>query len=630
MLRLYHSIHTVHRILFLSSVLFVSIGAFLYYVYPLQVIEISPANQTTVSIETKRIAFHFNRPIARQNVQAVIEPDLPGEWKFEDPLIGDHLYQTLVFVPYQTLRPGTKYQFHAGTIRAIASARPLPINPLEFQTEVLPTVLSDTVSNDDPLSVTSPLVFTFTRPVPAGVVEFTAAAEPSARFETVLSEDRKQLTLNPTPELEHSTTYQVALFRSFIEKDREGITLRTHDPENIYTVAFHTVTFAGVEDILPKGNTVLPDETVKITFTKPMNRSSVEAGVKIEPEYSRAVKWIDDTHVEISASNPLSYATAYAVKLSETILAKDGSHLPAPIQHSFSTLGAVNLRETAPKQSAQGISISSTVKLSWNQDIDQSSLEKRITISPKVSFLINKESNSTYKMSFASKLAFDTLYTIHIDAGVASAKGAPGSPVISFSFVTEPEVFKINIPLDYQDKKLSCEAAALKMALVGKGVKISETAIMNIVGYDPTKKSKGVWGDPYQAFVGDINGRQNSTGYGVYWDPIAKAAKNWRSMSESFTNWTVEKAVAEIAKGNPIVIWGTLGPAYRDDWKTPSGKQILAWKGEHARTLVGFIGSRENPQTLIINDPIAGILYWSKATFLANWKRFNNSGVVVR
>jgi uncharacterized protein YvpB len=187
----------------------------------------------------------------------------------------------------------------------------------------------------------------------------------------------------------------------------------------------------------------------------------------------------------------------------------------------------------------------------------------------------------------------------------------------------------LNIPIDYQDKPLSCEAASLKMALNYRGAGVSEDDIMSVVGFDPTIRNGGVWGNPYQAFVGDIYGHQDTTGYGVYWGPIANAAKKWRD-AEAFSGWSAAQVANQVANGNPVVVWGTYGSsAYRDDWSTPDGQHILAWKGEHARTVIGFVGSSDNPTQFIINDPVAGRITWSTSQFLSNWGAFGNSGVVV-
>lgn len=186
----------------------------------------------------------------------------------------------------------------------------------------------------------------------------------------------------------------------------------------------------------------------------------------------------------------------------------------------------------------------------------------------------------------------------------------------------------LSIALDYQDQALSCEAAALKMALAGKGVRVSEKQIMDIVGYDATPHRGEVWGDPNVAFVGSIAGHQNTTGYGVHWDPIAKAARTWRS-ARAITNGTTKQLAAEIYADHPVVIWGTLGTAYRDDWQTPSGATVLTWKGEHARTVIGVIGTADNPTAFVVNDPIVGRVTWSTAKLDANWRSFGRAAVIV-
>lgn len=184
------------------------------------------------------------------------------------------------------------------------------------------------------------------------------------------------------------------------------------------------------------------------------------------------------------------------------------------------------------------------------------------------------------------------------------------------------------VAVDYQDQPLSCEAAALKMALAAKRVQVTERQIMNVVGYDRTPHRGQVWGDPDTAFVGNIDGKQNTTGYGVHWRPIARAARQWRTV-KTIESGKLSDLTKAIDAGQAAVVWGTLDRAYADSWRTPSGKRVAAWKGEHARTLIGYIGPASAPTRFILNDPVAGRLTWTSATFRTNWSRFNNSAVVV-
>jgi uncharacterized protein YvpB len=195
----------------------------------------------------------------------------------------------------------------------------------------------------------------------------------------------------------------------------------------------------------------------------------------------------------------------------------------------------------------------------------------------------------------------------------------------------EDRVTLINIPIDWQDDPLSCEAASLKMALNHKGIMVSENQIMEQIGYDKGKRQGNIWADAYKIYVGDISGKMCETGYGVYWEPVAKAAKKFIS-AEAFSNWEINDAIKEIKAGNPIVVWGSLPVERLTDcsWFTPEGKYIKAFKQTHVRLLVGFIGPTNNPVKVIINDPLSGRLYWSIDYFLENWNVFDNSGVVIR
>ena len=91
MLEFYHSFHIKHRFVFLSLVFITVLAALFYFVYPLRAVEIYPS-EDTVPLESGEIKIKFNRPIIRKSLQPIITPDVPGEWKFANPLISGHLY----------------------------------------------------------------------------------------------------------------------------------------------------------------------------------------------------------------------------------------------------------------------------------------------------------------------------------------------------------------------------------------------------------------------------------------------------------------------------------------------------------------------------------------------------------
>src|ERR1700686_1048070 len=89
----------------------------------------------------------------------------------------------------------------------------------------------------------------------------------------------------------------------------------------------------------------------------------------------------------------------------------------------------------------------------------------------------------------------------------------------------------LDIKIHYQEHNLTCEAAALKMALAYEGINVDEMTLVGYMTRDPRPAkfdSHGhlaQWGDPAEGFVGNPDGSiQRYTGYGVYDQPVAYAA----------------------------------------------------------------------------------------------------------
>ncbi len=196
------------------------------------------------------------------------------------------------------------------------------------------------------------------------------------------------------------------------------------------------------------------------------------------------------------------------------------------------------------------------------------------------------------------------------------------------SKVLGASVFRLPVIYHRQEHSLSCEIAALKMALNGVGITVPEGELLNQLAFDPTPRGRNLWGDPFTGFVGDIDGKMGVTGYGVYWDPIKDVAGRY-TYAEVVQNAIPQDLAKHLIAGRPIVWWGYFGRGRKLGWETPDGKQINAVYGEHARTIIGFTGSEDDPTGFILMDPIYGELYWDTEKLLKNSENFGNSGVAV-
>lgn len=191
----------------------------------------------------------------------------------------------------------------------------------------------------------------------------------------------------------------------------------------------------------------------------------------------------------------------------------------------------------------------------------------------------------------------------------------------------EPTVL-LDVPFHRQEHSLSCEMASLRSMLLYRGVDIAESYLIALLPFDPTPKRTGLWGDPHKGFVGDIDGKMFKTGYGVYWEPLAKVANNFRK-AEYFTGWGTIRLAQELEKGNPVIVWNYLGKGDLNAWKTPEGKIIVGINGEHTRVAMGYAGPKEDPSGFYLMDPIYGKIYEPIDEFRKKWAMFGYSGVVI-
>jgi uncharacterized protein YvpB len=194
----------------------------------------------------------------------------------------------------------------------------------------------------------------------------------------------------------------------------------------------------------------------------------------------------------------------------------------------------------------------------------------------------------------------------------------------------------ISAPLYHQVRSLDCEAAALQIALAAKGIYVSQDWLIGVIGADrraPVLKNGNVvqWGDPYQTFVGSVDGSEPSfTGYGVYDPPIAMAAERAGAAATPLEGVDPQTLYQQVLDGNPVVVWvvNHLGTTSLRTWTAWDGRTVPYSVGEHAMTLLGV---NFDDSTVTLDDPGNG----SQATvsmvkFEDSFNSFGRMAVVVR
>jgi uncharacterized protein YvpB len=194
---------------------------------------------------------------------------------------------------------------------------------------------------------------------------------------------------------------------------------------------------------------------------------------------------------------------------------------------------------------------------------------------------------------------------------------------------------KLNVPYFQQQYLNSCESSALRMALGFYGIQTDDMQVLQKIGYNPRTKDlvKNEWDDPQQQFVGFVD---TPNGYGVYGLPVAYATQAFGRRAEYRVYITAQFLAKEITAGHPIVVWGSTSvsaPAYT--WNLPNGGKARAFRGEHARVVVGLKGSVLDPTGFYLHDPQNGqqFQYWTTADLMKNIYSVpgvTNQAVVVR
>jgi uncharacterized protein YvpB len=197
----------------------------------------------------------------------------------------------------------------------------------------------------------------------------------------------------------------------------------------------------------------------------------------------------------------------------------------------------------------------------------------------------------------------------------------------------DARAFLFQVPFHRQEHALSCEVASLRSALLGIGVDVPEWDLWLELPKDPAPKTwtaeRLVWGDPNRGFVGDVNGRMPSTGYGVFVEPLSSVANLHASSSRIRVD--DPKAIdAALSKGYPIIVWSALGRSpFVTTWETPEGTEVKAPIYEHTLVVVGYRGSSDWIEGLYVIDSLTAIRYETWDEFQYRTSFFDHVGLEV-
>lgn len=577
------------------------------------------------------IYINFDHPVAAKDIKATIEPKAAGSWSLKKGFWGDKFSNQYIFTPKVTLNPNSTYKVFVSNIHSNAGFDQPYDHSFTFKTADLPKIVKSLPKNQaSNISPTQILTFDLDHSNNFSA-NFSFTFNPPFKYNLILSSNKLSYQIKPLEALKQSTTYEVFIEKTPLSYDLEKKRILEEKAKQLdQKIVFTTIAAPTIASVSASGDSASPGP-ITITFTKDMNRASVESKFSTTTLTDYSFSWTDNKTLIITPKKALAFNTNYAFVFGAGTLAADGSYFESDYEHRFTTLGNVKVGQFSPSNGATNASVGSKILVYFNQAVDHSSAQSKFSISPSVEGTFSWTGN-TLVFNPINPLSYLQTYNLKIASGVKSLTALDSVSEFNSSFKTADlyESIRLSVPVYRQKYTLSCEFANMRMALAFKGVNKSEDELIAQTSFDNTPHTGDIWGDPYAGFVGNVAGTYFVDGYGAYYPVIDNVISKYRP-AESHVGWNLTSLLTEIKAGNPVIVWACLicnKPRY---WNTPLGKEIYAYEYYHMMTVVGYTGNPNNPQSIILNDSVSGKqLTYSKSQFLAKWSIMNYTATVVK
>ncbi len=574
------------------------------------------------------IEIEFNRPVNIDDITVNMAPEIKGRWEPVKLFGRFNLVTKMRFYPEETVMPDEDMLLY------IVGYDPDKIGEdmIEFKSSYVPTVVSSNISNQEiNISVDSVLLFNLDHQN-SSAVEWSIVSNPA--FEYELRTTSSKIEIIPKTRLELNTDYEIKIYRQKISYNiQTGEVVKRSEKEEVYSLMFKTDSVALIGSIEPSGTGVKPDQIVKIVFNKKIDQKQIEDLFEIDPKVNGSFSWDETGQIlEFKPDSPFEKETKYRILLKNGIN-YDGVATLKDYIFDFETLGKVRVLSFSPTNGAINIYPTTSVKVTFDQEVDHSSAEQHFSIYPNMSGSFKWDGN-TMIFTPSSSFSYETNYTVTVTKGVKSIYGIDSQEDFKTTFKTRAETFSLNVPYYRQVRRFECELLATRMVLAYRGVYMGTDQIMYEIGIDPTPYDavNNIWGDPDRYYVGDVNG--NPKGYGVNLGPLARVARNHGRTAKVVSGWNASQVAYEVQNGNPVIILAQNNYSAPTDisWHTPTGKYVHAINGTHAYVVVGFKGSPDNPTAMLLQDPWyrGGSRRWhSMSLFYRLWGYHGNSALII-
>jgi uncharacterized protein YvpB len=207
---------------------------------------------------------------------------------------------------------------------------------------------------------------------------------------------------------------------------------------------------------------------------------------------------------------------------------------------------------------------------------------------------------------------------IEISAEVAVAQASGTAQNWSTSDAPASDAVRIGVPTYVQQRNLSCEYAALVMAMGTYGVWISEYEFDARVGWSE---------NPHWGYRGDINGWWGNTDdYGVYASALAPALADFGFWGETFyAQGNPTALTARLDAGTPVLVWLGLWGETGFYEHAADGTPYKLVPGLHVVVADGY----DSGGVYVADPATGGRNYYDWSTFMTFWNVMDGMGLSV-
>ena len=207
--------------------------------------------------------------------------------------------------------------------------------------------------------------------------------------------------------------------------------------------------------VLPRGTTAIPattpvpveasqfgpavvgsqalDGTILVEFSAPMDRTSVQAALAVEPATPLALTWLDgDQALLIGPASHWAPSTFYAVSIGTGARDAAGGALTSPLRTIFSTRPATAATIVATETAGTRVRTETAFVVTFDADVPIEAARAAFAIEPPVAGEVvgddvTSATTTTRDLAFLpdEPLAPDTRYVVRIAGGLVDAEGAP-------------------------------------------------------------------------------------------------------------------------------------------------------------------------------------------------------------